>query len=48
MTSSVRGWRDDRMRAHKLIWAAYIVLVALFLRFGLTKFADAHIPGHEE
>src|SRR5262245_37186684 len=46
MVSGVRDWRNAPMRTHKLFWAACIVLGALFL--GLTKLADAHVPGHQE
>jgi hypothetical protein len=36
------------MGVDKPFWAACILLGALPLRFGLTKVADAHIPGYEE
>ena len=48
MASGVKDWRTGRMGVDKLFWAACILLGALLLRFGLTKLADAHIPGHEE
>ena len=48
MASGVKDWRNGRTRARKLFWATYILLGALFLWFGLTKPAEAHIPGHEE
>jgi hypothetical protein len=35
------------MGVDKLYWAACILLGALLL-IELTKFADAHVPGHEE
>jgi hypothetical protein len=37
-----------RMLVDRLFWAVCILLGALLLKFGLTKLADAHIPGHEE
>ena len=37
-----------RMLVDRLFWAVCILLGALLLRFGLTKLADAHVPGHEE
>ena len=37
-----------RMLVDRLFWAVSILLGALLLRFGLTKLADAHVPGHEE
>jgi hypothetical protein len=48
MASGVRDLRTGRTRADKLFRAACILLEALLLWFGLTKFSDAHIPGHEE
>jgi hypothetical protein len=49
MASGVDGnWRTGPMRVAKLLWVACILLGAVLLWFGLTKLADAHIPGHEE
>jgi hypothetical protein len=49
MVSGVDGnWRTGRMRLGKLLWVVCILPGVLLLWFGLTKLADAHIPGHEE
>ena len=48
MASGVKDWRTGRMGVDKPFWVACILLGALLLRFGSTKSADAHIPGHEE
>jgi hypothetical protein len=48
MAAGIRDWRTGRMQADKAVWAVCILLGALLLWSGLTKLADAHVPGHEE
>ena len=48
MAAGIRDWRTGRMQADKAVWAVCTLLGALLLWFGLTKLADAHVPGHEE
>ena len=48
MGSGVRDRRTGGLRTDMLVLVACILLGAPLLWFGLTTFAAAHIPGHEE